>query len=210
MTRHKIAVFAVYVGLIAAGWYLGQQVRSFATLEADAGDGMLMGAMIFTVSAVYMLASALPFVPGAEIGLGLMSAFGAKIALVVYLCMVGALLLAFWVGRLMPQSVLAQVFRTMRLHRAAALVEQVQGLSRPEREAYLTQKTTNRMLLVLLGNRYLALALALNIPGNTLLGGGGGLALFAGTSRLFSPTGFCITVMIAVAPVPLTVYLLGF
>ena len=56
---------------------------------------------------------------------------------------------------------------------------------------------------------YLALAVALNIPGNYLIGGGGGIALFAGVSRLFSVPGFVITIMLAVAPVPLAVMIFG-
>jgi len=55
----------------------------------------------------------------------------------------------------------------------------------------------------LLRYRYVALAVAINTPGNVILGGGGGLALMAGLSRLFSPLPFLLTVLIAVLPVPL-------
>jgi len=61
----------------------------------------------------------------------------------------------------------------------------------------------------LLRHRYLALAVAFNIPGSYLFGGGGGIALFAGASRLFSVTGFCITLVLAVAPVPIAVMIFG-
>ncbi|NNL35816.1 MAG: hypothetical protein HKP35_08360 [Silicimonas sp.] len=52
-------------------------------------------------------------------------------------------------------------------------------------------------------NRYLALAIAINVPGNSLVGGGGGLAFVAGASGLFSFPAFLLTIMLAVAPVPL-------
>lgn len=57
----------------------------------------------------------------------------------------------------------------------------------------------------LLRHRYLALAVALNLPGNTLLGGGGGIALMAGLSGLYPMPAYLTTVAIAVAPVPLLV-----
>jgi hypothetical protein len=61
----------------------------------------------------------------------------------------------------------------------------------------------------LLRHRYLALAIALNLPGNFLLGGGGGIALLAGVSRLYAVPGFLATVTCAVAPVPLAVLMFG-
>ncbi len=57
--------------------------------------------------------------------------------------------------------------------------------------------------------RYLALAVALNVPGNYLIGGGGGIALFAGVTRLYSIPGFLLTIIVAVAPVPLAVMMFG-
>ncbi|MGB3315212.1 MAG: hypothetical protein WBB85_12430, partial [Albidovulum sp.] len=56
---------------------------------------------------------------------------------------------------------------------------------------------------------YVLLALLINLPGNSLLGGGGGILLLAGMSRLFSPLATLATVAIAVAPVPILVYLMG-
>jgi hypothetical protein len=55
--------------------------------------------------------------------------------------------------------------------------------------------------------RYFTLAIALNTPGNILLGDGGGIALLAGFSRLFSVPAFALTIMVAVSPVPLVILL---
>jgi hypothetical protein len=55
----------------------------------------------------------------------------------------------------------------------------------------------------LVRSRYALLAVALNTPGNSLLGGGGGLAFIAGASRLFSFWPFLAVVICAVLPVPL-------
>jgi hypothetical protein len=46
----------------------------------------------------------------------------------------------------------------------------------------------------------------INLPGNMLVGGGGGIALVAGMTRLFSWPAFLLTVAVAVAPVPLLIY----
>ena len=63
------------------------------------------------------------------------------------------------------------------------------------------------MVPVLLRHRYLALGVAFNLPGNTLLGGGGGIALAAGMSGLYPLLAYVAVVAIAVAPVPLLVLL---
>lgn len=61
----------------------------------------------------------------------------------------------------------------------------------------------------LLRHRYLAIAVALNIPGNTVIGGGGGISLAAGMSRLFGSWRFVLTLAVAVAPVPLLIVIFG-
>jgi hypothetical protein len=50
---------------------------------------------------------------------------------------------------------------------------------------------------------------AINLPGNIVIGGGGGIALMAGLSRLFSPSGFVVTVAIATLPIPLAWLIFG-
>ncbi|MCO6746545.1 hypothetical protein KQH42_30565, partial [Streptomyces sp. CHA1] len=56
---------------------------------------------------------------------------------------------------------------------------------------------------------YVALALAVNTPGNSIIGGGGGIMMMAGLSGIFSPLATFLTVTIAVSPVPLAVVFLG-
>ncbi|MEM7566265.1 MAG: hypothetical protein AAF321_03440 [Pseudomonadota bacterium] len=52
-----------------------------------------------------------------------------------------------------------------------------------------------------------ALAIALNIPGNAVLGGGGGLALIAGLSGRPGLAGFAAAAALGTVPVPLGVWL---
>lgn len=56
---------------------------------------------------------------------------------------------------------------------------------------------------VLLRHRHLLLGLTFNLPGNTLLGGGGAIALAAALSGMVSIPDFLATVALALAPLPL-------
>jgi hypothetical protein len=48
-----------------------------------------------------------------------------------------------------------------------------------------------------------------NLPGNAALGGGGGIAMMSGFSRLFTFGGFVTAVAVAIAPVPLVILITG-
>ncbi len=158
---------------------------------------------------LYVVLLAIPFVPGAEIGLALMAMLGPQIAPLVYLCTLAGLALGFLLGRLLPLSMLASLAQDFRLGRTARLLAEIEPLDRDQRLAVLIERAPKRLLPLLLRHRYLALALALNIPGNSLIGGGGGIALVAGISRLYSIPGFLLTIALAVAPVPLAVLAFG-
>ena len=54
-------------------------------------------------------------------------------------------------------------------------------------------------------HRYVALAVCLNVPGNAVVGGGGGLALLCGLSRQFEGRWFALTIALAVSPLPLLI-----
>ncbi|NDW52800.1 hypothetical protein [Aliiroseovarius sp. PrR006] len=160
-----------------------------------------------TAMVVFVIASATPFVPGAEIGFGLILLFGGKIAPLVYLGMVAALFLAFSIGRLLPLSWLAAFFQYVGLERAHKFVLKQHSKSPRQRLEALTENVPNRFADLLLRHRYLLIIVVLNLPGNSLIGGGGGIALLAGISGLFSMTKMALTVAIAVAPIPLFFFL---
>ena len=160
-----------------------------------------------TAAIVFVVASALPFVPGAEVGFGLLMVFGARVALLVYLCMVVALVLAYFVGRLVPRAAIANAFGRCGFDRARNLVMRMGPLDAKGRLAMLTDLAPGRAVPFLLRHRHLALLVLLNTPGNSVLGGGGGIALTAGMSGLFPWPGYLATVLLAVAPVPLLFWL---
>lgn len=164
---------------------------------------------IMASAALYALLLAVPFVPGAEIGITMMVMLGPPIAILVYLCTVAGLSLSFVLGRLIPIRILVRMAHDFRLDQTARLLEAIEPLNRNQRLDLLVSLSSKRFLPLLLRYRYLALAVALNVPGNYLVGGGGGIALLAGVSRIYTIHGFLLTVMIAVSPVPLAVLIFG-
>ena len=164
---------------------------------------------IMVSASIYAALLAIPFVPGAEIGIALMAMLGPGIAFLVYLCTLAGLSLSYLLGRLVPLSTLARLAGDCRLDRTSRLLAEIAPMDKNQRIVFLAEKAPRRFVPVLLRYRYLALAVALNIPGNYLIGGGGGIALFAGVSRLYSIPGFLITIVFAVAPIPLAVMIFG-
>jgi len=157
----------------------------------------------------YFILLAIPFVPGVEMGMMLMAIHGTSIALLVYLCTVAGLSAAFLAGRLVPLAAIARFARFLRLERVALFIDDIEAMDSEERLTRLMERAPSRVIPFLLRHRHVALAVVLNIPGNSVIGGGGGIALLAGSTRLFSAAGFLVAVALAVSPVPLAFYLFG-
>lgn len=209
LARWLIAV-AFYAGLLGIGWMLSHVLADEAKTLAPPGEMLKLNMMVISVLAIYVVASALPFVPGAEIGLVLIGAFGAAAAIPVYVCMVLALCLAYGFGRLTPPEALARGFAFLNLKKSAELVRQTASLPPDKRMDHLLGRSRHPMVQRLLECRYVALGIAFNVPGNSLLGGGGGLALLSGLSRLFAPQWFLLTTLLAVAPIPAAFLLMAY
>jgi hypothetical protein len=193
----------VIAGTFAADWLVGLlDMQLLPTTEPT------MHRIIMSCLVAYVLLMALPFVPGVEIGLALIFLLGPEIVPVVYLATVTALLTSYAVGRLVPNRLLAAGFRTVGLTRAAALVESLAPLGVEERVAWLLARAPSGSAPGLLRYRHAAIAITLNIPGNNLIGGGGGIALVAGLSRTISFPAFVLTVALGTSPVPIAVLLL--
>ena len=203
--RRIVVLWAVLlgIGLLIGGWMQSVVVPELRPMNEPMIHRMVMGALI-----VYVFAAAIPFVPGAEIGFALLLIFGGVAAPVVYAGMVGALLLAYLVARFIPADALAAALAWLGLARVAALIRRVNALPREEREAMILERLPNGFLRRLCKSRYLSLAILLNLPGNSVIGGGGGLAFAAGASGLYGVLPFVATILLAVAPVPLFFFLM--
>ena len=159
--------------------------------------------LVFGSAVLYVVLMALPFMPGIEIGLMLMAMLGVGGIVLVYLCTVLALSLSFLAGRLFPPRYLARALGWMRLDRARRLVTELEPLGAEERFRFLARSTPSRIVPFLLRHRYLVLAVLFNVPGNAIIGGGGGIGLIAGMSRLFPFPKYVLLVCLAITPVPL-------
>lgn len=192
----------------AAQALVTQAMDTVETLpEAIQGPARLSVTLIALL--LYAVLIAIPFVPGVEIGVTLLLLQGAAIAPFVYLATFLGLLLAYIAGRALPYTLLRGVFLDFRLLKACALLDQVAALSPERRLALLRSRLPEWLGPYVVRYRYLALAASLNLPGNSVLGGGGGLCLTAGFSRIYAPLPSIATLALATAPVPLTVWLLG-
>lgn len=194
--------------LVLATWG-AHMVRDALNLQIRPDNEQQVHRMIMLGSAAYIGLLALPFVPGAEIGLAMLAAFGAAIAPLIYVCTVASMILAYTAGRFLPIDLLRRVLSTLRMHRAADLVVRAAPLSGEERVAMLLDGQSARALRIAVRYRYIALAVAVNTPGNSVIGGGGGIMLMAGLSGIFSPLATVATIALAVSPVPLAMVFLG-
>ena len=180
----RLAVLAAVLLALSGtgGWAAG-----LCDLKSWVAQGELVSVPACLGAAAYTLAMALPFVPGIEIGLALMLVLGGPGIVLVYLCTQLALALSYLAGRVVPPATLARAFAYFGMERARRLVA-APGTAIPRPG--------------------LALAALLNLPGNAVIGGAGGIGMLAGMTRALSLPRYLLLVALATTPVPI-VLLLG-
>jgi hypothetical protein len=143
------------------------------------------------------------------VGIAVLILFGAAGAPFVYGATVAGLMLAFALGRLLPEDRLVAWLNRIGMAERARFLSAAAHPDLSEQERLCSLFRDNPIARRLIGWRYVAVAALLNLPGNVIVGGGGGIGLLAGASRAFKPAHFALSVMVAVAPVPLAVVFLG-
>ena len=143
-------------------------------------EHLIITALWFSIG-VYILWMAMPFVPGIELGLGLMVLLGPKGVFLVYLCTLLSLSLSFAIGRLLPLKAFARFVGWLHLHKSRDLALQLEPLNSEQKLDFLLKTAPSKIVPFLLKHRYLMIALVLNLPGNALIGGGGGIGLITGS-----------------------------
>lgn len=205
--RRSILLLLVLAALFAVGHWGSQTLIDFVDLDfranAHARHAMISAVVLFAVL------MAIPFMPGIEVSIALLATFGAEVAMMLYAATVVSLMITFVIGRLLPERVLIASLRFVGLFQAATLVQRLVLLRPQVRAEVLIAHAPKRIVPTLLRHRYLTLAIAFNLPGNAIIGGGGGIALVAGVSRLFTAPQYIAVVSLAVLPVPLAVMLFG-
>jgi len=210
LSLRNIALRAILIGLAVWGIHLllGVAMDLVDQLPPTAQGMARLGVIVVTL-AIYAVLIAVPFVPGIEIGVSLMILRGAEIAPAVYVATVLGLMLAYLTGRYLPTATLNRLFLDLRLLRASQLLSQIAPLSQCQRLALLRARLPGRPGDMAVTWRHLTIAVLLNLPGNAVIGGGGGICLIAGLSHLFSARAMALTLAVGVAPVPLAVWLYG-
>jgi len=202
-------ILLVYGAILAAGHWGGKWLIGLVGVDPSADVVMQARRVMIAGIVLYIVLLAIPFMPGMEISLALLAAFGHKVAFPIYLATIVALAVSFLIGRLVPVKVIANFFRIVGLQSAQDFVASLAPMSAEQRLGTLISHAPRRIVPTLLKHRYIAIAVLLNVPGNALIGGGGGIALLAGVSGLFSLPRYLAIVALAVAPVPLAVMLIG-
>jgi len=204
MMRHRgigriAAIVAAVIALNLAGAWIAAQLN----LQIWPQHSDMIELVIVAMIIGYILAMATPFVPGIEIGLALMLLLGPGGIVLVYLCTQVALALSFLVGRLIPTQFILRLFGWLNFNRARHLIEVLDKTAPELRIQTLGAHFPTRWVSALLRHPYLAMAVILNLPGNALIGGAGGLGMIAGMSRVVPLRHFTTVMAIATLPVPL-------
>lgn len=207
---HFISVRAVlattiWVSLIVLGHYLARlDAASIRETLTALREGMGMGALL---ASAFMLAVllGLPFVPSVEMGLLMMTVFGREGAVAAWLATIVGLSLAHAAGRYMPAD---RVHHWLDRH---GLLPADRDPGKPlmaemMERLHLSDRRRHRVGAILLRHRYLLFAVLINMPGNSVLGGGGGIALISGFARFYRWPWFLLTVAVASLPIPVAVF----
>ena len=110
------------IALILMAGQFANLVKQSLNFEVNPANEAAVGHAIMAGLLAYIILTALPFVPGAEIGMALLSMFGASVAPLVYAATVISLTLAFLVGRLIPPKITVAFLTRIGLQRAAELI----------------------------------------------------------------------------------------
>jgi len=196
-----IAILAIALLLIAGGSWLADQINMQISPHREA---VLLLAVI-----AYILLMAIPFMPAIEVGLGLMLLMGSTGAVLAYVCTLIALSISFFIGRVVPPRSVCRFFRWLHLFKACELIAELGPLSHQERLELLHAKAPSKLTPILLRHRYLAIAIALNLPGNAIIGGGGGIGFITGMSMIVKFRTYIAVLALAIAPLPLSFFLFG-
>ena len=195
--------------LIAGNLWLALWLRDLATEMAAQGRMELFGATVAGLLLLYAVVLAIPFVPGAEIGLALLMAHGPSAAPFVWGATALGLGLAYATGLALSGPLICAALHRIGFVRAAAALGRLRETDPETRMRRLEDSVPRWARSWVLRRRYLLLALLINLPGNSLIGGGGGILLAAGLSRLFRPLPVLLTLVLATAPVPVLLMIVG-
>lgn len=208
--RICIALAPIILGiLIFAGHETTRCIQMIFDVRQLAQHTLSGHSSIAIILLIYIIALAIPFVPGVELGLLILAIFGTSMSGLVYLATFIGLMLSFAVGRFIPTVALQRLLLRFGLTRLANFVIESSSCVGQLSSQQLKQLNVPSWLKILLNHRLCSLILIINLPGNAILGGGGGIAMIAGMTRFFSLSEFVVGVLIAIAPIPVLLIVLS-
>jgi hypothetical protein len=157
------------------------------------------------VLAIYALLICVPFLPSYHLSLAFMILQGPDQIWWIFWATVLGFFWPFIAGKHIPHRYLIHIFNDLHMFRIAKLIEDTHALPRDERSALITRMAPKWIKPLVNKWRYLAIAIALNVPGNVIIGGAGGILMVAGLSRLFAPAAILATIILCLCPIPLLI-----
>lgn len=205
-TLANFGIFLVVVlSLNTAGaWLAGQ-----ANMQIWPEHLTVIELMWLAMAVTYIVLMTMPFVPGIEIGLVLMMMLGDGGILLIYLATQLSLSISFWLGHLIPAEKLARAISFVGMNKAAALLIRSQNVACDQRGQWLGQHFNSRIGRWLMNHQSTALAIAINLPGNAIVGGAGGIGMLVGSTGVICYRRYALVMAIATAPLPLALAIFG-
>jgi hypothetical protein len=147
----------------------------------------------------YALILAIPFMPGIELGLLLMLMYGMPGIAAVYGATILGLLVPYFIGRTLPEHALKRFFKFKPGYQCK-LTGWIGSFARTIRivDSDYVRKVINC--------RPLVLAVAFNVPCNSIIGGGGFIAMVTGAQRFVSFVPYLLVITLATLPIPLLAF----
>ncbi len=154
---------------------------------------------------VYIFLLSIPFFPGVELAWLVIMLFGKEAVVMIYFFTICGLSLSFAIGRWFEKSWITSGLDIPVLEERFS--ERI-GIIKNKLKKQLPERFVSRIPKhPLLNSRYIILAILINLPGNTIIGGGGGIALLSGINRSFTWKGFVVTVALAILPLPIMLFM---
>ena len=204
-TGKLVSKVVLLLAFVAALNYAGHCLTEYLDQEIWPHSPQYLDQIIIVMMLIFFVFMTLPFLPAIEISLVLLALVEIKGVLVIYGLTILALSLAYGMGHRMPLHVLVRILYFFHLTKAAAVFARIAEADPASRLEMLQQEINSSMAQRWVRHRYLLLALLLNMPGNAVIGGGGGIAMLCGMSGLVSYPKFLLTTLLAALPIPMLV-----
>ncbi|WP_341368306.1 hypothetical protein [Yoonia sp. BS5-3] len=201
--------FARLLALIAMGIAAFWAMHLLFAWTEGQGDALQLPARL-AVLALYALLIGVPFLPSFQVSMAFMILQGPEQVWWIYGATVTGFYIPFLAGWLIPPRFLIRMLHNCGLHKIAALVEDTYALPMGARLDLMREMAPNWIKPLVNKWRYAAFFVALNFPGNVVIGGAGGILLVAGMSRVFAPLAILGIICFCLSTIPIVVTVTGF